>query len=167
MRRPNLTLCMIAHDESETLTRALMSAQGGYDDLVVAVGSLASPVTVALARQWGARLTLHQAACDREGRLSDFAAARNTAIRSVQTEYWWWMDADEIALSGTASFLRNAIKGRPRWGIAGLTCQGVRKWFRPRLVPRDSLHVWQRAVHEILLTPNGCLPVPGVVFHHS
>jgi tetratricopeptide (TPR) repeat protein len=34
------------------------------------------------------------------------------------------------------------------------------------LAPLDSLHVWHGAVHEMLLTPNGCLPVPDISFHH-
>ena len=101
----SVALCMIAHDEGEILNRALVSAKGGFDELIIAFGNCAHSATTEVAQRWNARIVTHPFT-DANGIINNFAGARNAAIRATKSEYWWWMDADEIALPGTILELR-------------------------------------------------------------
>ena len=83
-----LSLCMIVKNEEAVLTRVLASAIQFADEILVAdTGS--TDRTVEIARQYTKHI-YHYPWND------DFAAARNFICEKVSTEYWIWLDADDI-----------------------------------------------------------------------
>ena len=83
-----LSLCMIVKNEEAVLTRVLASAIQFADEILVAdTGS--TDRTVEIARQYTKHI-YHYPWND------DFAAARNFICEKVSTEYWMWLDADDI-----------------------------------------------------------------------
>ena len=83
-----LSLCMIVKNEEAVLTRVLTSAIQFADEILVAdTGS--TDRTVEIARQYTKHI-YHYPWND------DFAAARNFICEKVSTEYWIWLDADDI-----------------------------------------------------------------------
>ena len=83
-----LSLCMIVKNEEAVLTRVLTSAIQFADEILVAdTGS--TDRTVEIARQYTKHI-YHYPWND------DFAAARNFICEKVSTEYWMWLDADDI-----------------------------------------------------------------------
>lgn len=156
----SLALCIIVRDEAERLERALASASGGFDELVVLdSGSVDGSRDV--ARIWGAKLLVWPRAA-----VFDFASARNMTISCAHTDYWWWMDADEVAAEGTVEQLRSQAGARPRHAVAGVTRDRGTRWLRPRLAPRDAEHRWFGACHEWLHVPHGSVSEERIVFDH-
>ena len=83
-----LSLCMIVKNEEAVLTRVLASAIQFADEILVAdTGS--TDRTVEIARQYTKHI-YHYPWND------DFAAARNFICEKVTTEYWMWLDADDV-----------------------------------------------------------------------
>ena len=83
-----LSLCMIVKNEEAVLTRVLASAIQFADEILVAdTGS--TDRTVEISRQYTKHI-YHYPWND------DFAAARNFICEKVSTEYWMWLDADDI-----------------------------------------------------------------------
>jgi hypothetical protein len=161
----SLTLCVIVRDEEERLAAALTSAHGGYDDLVV-VDTGSRDGSREVARRFGGQVIVFKAANDANGTLLNFAAARNVALSAARGRYWWWMDADEVALSGTVDRLREIARGGITHAVRGVTREGGTRWLRTRLAPRDGRHVWAGPVHEWITTPNGWVDDARIVFDH-
>ena len=89
-----LSLCMIVKNEEAVLTRVLASAIQFADEILVAdTGS--TDRTVEIARQYTKHI-YHYPWND------DFAAARNFICEKVTTEYWMWLDADDVVRSALA-----------------------------------------------------------------
>ena len=83
-----LSLCMIVKNEEAVLTRVLASAIQFADEILIAdTGS--TDRTVEIARQYTKHI-YHYPWND------DFAAARNFICEKVTTEYWMWLDADDV-----------------------------------------------------------------------
>ena len=84
-----LSLCMIVKNKEAVLTRVLASAIQFADEILVAdTGS--TDRTVEIAQQYTKHI-YHYPWND------DFAAARNFICEKVSTEYWMWLDADDIS----------------------------------------------------------------------
>ena len=160
-----LSLCVIVRDEEELLVRALASAQRGYDELVV-VDTGSRDGSRHVARRFGARVIEFTNANGADGTLLDFAAARNVALTAASGDYWWWMDADEVAVPGTVNRLRELAHEGPANAVRGVTRDGGTRWLRTRLAPRDGRHVWAGAVHEWVQAPNGWVDDAQVAFDH-
>lgn len=165
MHGTSLALCMIVRDGAAELPRALDSARGGWDQLIV-VDTGSKDASVAIARRHGAEVHSFTAANDTDGTLLDFARARNVATSHARTAYWWWMDADDVAAPGTVATLRAAVAKRPKGTVLGVTDNGRSRWFRARLAPNDGRHLWRGAVHEWLVAPKGTTYDARLIFHH-
>ena len=160
----SLSLCVIARNEGELLARALNSARGGFDELIVVdTGSIKD---VPELQSHGARVVPYQGPLAPDGTLLDFAQARNTALAHVRTTWWWWMDADEVALSGTVERLRRHAMERSEPVLHGVTHDGRTRWYRARLVRSGRGHEWVGACHEWVRGPGPARSDPGVVFEH-
>ena len=84
----SLTLCMIVKNEEAVLERILQSVSGIVDKILIAdTGS--SDRTKEIAEQY-ASWVFDFPWCD------DFSAARNFLVEKVCTDYWMWLDADDV-----------------------------------------------------------------------
>ncbi|MDA0748284.1 MAG: glycosyltransferase, partial [bacterium] len=95
-----ISVCMIARDEADFLSRCLESVQGLADEIVVGdTGS--SDATMEVARAAGARVL--------EVRWSgDFAAARNAVLEEVRCDWVLVVDCDEVLSPEDLGAIRKA-----------------------------------------------------------
>ena len=82
------TLCMIVKNEETVLERILKPIADIMDVILIAdTGS--SDRTKEIAKQYASQV-FDFPWCD------DFSAARNFLLEKVRTDYWMWLDADDI-----------------------------------------------------------------------
>ena len=104
LRRPQLSLCMIARDEAAFLGQCLQSVAGLVDEIVV-VDTGSSDDTVTVAGRAGARV-FSQAWDD------DFSKARNRSIAEAKGEWILVLDCDEVLAAQDHARLRQLLAGR-------------------------------------------------------
>lgn len=84
----SLTLCMIVKNEEAVLERILNPVSEIVDEILIAdTGS--SDRTKEIAGQYTSQV-FDFPWCD------DFSAARNFLVEKVHTDYWMWLDADDV-----------------------------------------------------------------------
>ena len=84
----SLTLCMIVKNEEAVLERILNPVSEIVDEILIAdTGS--SDRTKEITGQYTSQV-FDFPWCD------DFSAARNFLVEKVRTDYWMWLDADDV-----------------------------------------------------------------------
>ena len=84
----SLSLCMIVKNEEAVLERILKPISEIMDEILIAdTGS--SDRTKEIAEQYTSQI-FDFVWCD------DFSAARNFLVEKVCTDYWMWLDADDV-----------------------------------------------------------------------
>ena len=84
----SLSLCMIVKNEEAVLERILKPISEIMDEILIAdTGS--SDRTKEIAEQYTSQI-FDFVWCD------DFSAARNFLVEKVRTDYWMWLDADDV-----------------------------------------------------------------------
>jgi tetratricopeptide (TPR) repeat protein len=154
--RPTLGACLIVRNEAENLPDCLASLQGC--DAVVVVDTGSSDDTVTVASRWGAQV--HEIAWP-----GDFAAARNTALGFLSTDWVLVIDADERLVGGIDA-VRASIDahGSRRTVLCPAVANladgaGGGTVFRVgRCFARNPLHRYKGRLHE-RLTANDGLPL--------
>ncbi|MCB0112026.1 MAG: glycosyltransferase, partial [Caldilineaceae bacterium] len=137
---------------AETLPRVLGSIATAVDEIVV-VDTGSPDDTVQVARRYTDRVFPFPW-------IDDFAAARQFAFDQVQSDWVFWLDADDVVLSAAqirsqihaapatvAGYLWPYIVGRDAHGHS--TCQ----FWRERCVRNDGRFRWVGRVHEVLCGP--------------
>src|SRR5437764_5745246 len=100
-----ISACMIVRDEAHLLGRCLKSFQGAFDELnVVDTGSRDG--TPAIAADFGARLRSFTGCNGEDGKIRDFALARNVSLDMATHDWLIWMDADDVLQPGGADKFR-------------------------------------------------------------
>lgn len=97
-----ISLCLIAKDESANLPRLFESARGAADEIIV-VDTGSTDDTVAIARSAGATVVQIKWR-------SDFAAAKNEALRHAAGQWIFFVDADMALAEGHAAKIRRAVE---------------------------------------------------------
>ncbi len=142
---PKLSLCLIARDEEANLPRCLASAAGWVDEIVL-VDTGSRDRTVAVAREYGARV-FH------EPWRADFALHRNQGIERARGAGALVLDADEELAPAGREFLRGELGrgGADLWEVEILHLAadgGHGLQFTPRLLRRASGARFTGAIHE-------------------
>lgn len=161
-----VSLAMIVRNEEGTLHRCLSTVRDLVDEVVV-VDTGSSDATVAVARQFGARIF-------EETWTDDFARARNVAFGHVGSDYIFWLDADDVLLEEDRqrfTVLREHLDARATGytmvydyarDAAGVS---LLRFRLPRIVRRSAGFRWVGRVHEYLEGPGPLLPADVVVTH--
>lgn len=166
--KPTISLCMIVRDEERFLRPCLESVRGVVDEMVV-VDTGSRDSTVAIAKEFGARV-LEYAWND------DFAAARNQALRAAKGRWMLALDADERLDAGSASHIREASRrGDCEVGFlkfVNVTEQGPsgQEWLAPRLYRIRAGMRYIGRIHEQVVQPPGRIRsrvIDAVVYHHG
>lgn len=158
-----ISACLIIRDEASTLEACLDSLAGHVDEIVV-VDTGSKDSSPEIAKRMGA-LVVHWTGCnDEQGRIADFAAARNKSLELATHDWVFWVDGDDVVKE--AHRLRELVEQAPDGPVSYLMpyeyahdkagrCRVLQ--VRERLLYPRKDFVWQVPVHE------GCLPRPGVV----
>jgi glycosyltransferase involved in cell wall biosynthesis len=99
----NVSLCMIAKNESKYIGNCLRSVRPFVDEIIV-VDTGSTDDTKEICREHGA-IVLEYAWRD------DFASARNVGLQHATGDWIFWLDADEEVDQGDAQKLRDYITG--------------------------------------------------------
>ena len=94
-----VSLCMIARNEADTLSRCLSSAAGLADEIIV-VDTGSDDNTREIARELNAQVHEFQW-------VDDFAAARNESLRHATGDWILWLDGDEYFDAANRAQLRH------------------------------------------------------------
>lgn len=161
-----LGLCMIVKNESDVLARVLDSARSFVDEIVVVdTGSTDDTANIALGYtdkvytfEW----------CD------DFAAARNFALSKITTDYWIWLDADDVVPpesgKAIARFMRAAdgsVDAVMLPYVLGVDDRGkpTFSYFRERIIKNSPSMVWRGRVHEAVAVHGNVVYLKNRIMH--
>lgn len=159
----SLSVCMIVRDEERVIERCLDSIAGLYDELcVVDTGSVDR--TGERLRRYGAWVRVDTSCNGADGRIADFAMARNAALAMATGDWILQIDADEVLESGHA-LLRSRIESsrgsigvRMRWDDT--------EWISARLFRRADARTYRSAIHEYLECVGGFAIERGIVIRN-
>lgn len=100
----SLSLCMIVKNEADVLPRILSPMTNIADHILIAdTGSVDQ--TKEIACKYGAQV-FDFPWCE------DFSAARNFLLEKVRTDYWMWLDADDLITPANLTLL-SSLKSSP------------------------------------------------------
>lgn len=161
-----LGLCMIVKNESEVLEKVLSSAVSFVDEIVI-VDTGSTDDTVEIAKKFTDKVYFFEWK-------DDFALARNFALSKIESDYWIWLDADDIVPKETAE------------GIAEYKCNfdgtvdvimlpyvvemqedGSPKfsYYRERIIKNKPDYFWQGRVHEVVQPHGKVVKLPLSIVH--
>lgn len=157
---PGLTVCMIVRDEARTLGRCLASIAGLYDELcVVDTGSSDDSVAVLLSH--GARVITDTSCNGEDGRIVDFARARNAVLAIATGDWILQIDADEVLAEGHEHVLESLVGGHACVAVT-IESDGAR-WTSGRLFERRRISRYCSPVHEYVEYEGRTRKVAGIV----
>lgn len=161
-----LGLSMIVKNESEVLGRVLGAISLVADEIVI-VDTGSTDDTVAIARRYTDKVFSFEWA-------DDFAAARNFALSKCTTDYWLWLDADDIVpaktVAGISRFMRSAdgtVDAVMLPYVVGKTADGkpAYSYYRERILKRKPEHAWSGLVHEAVAPVGNVVRLPLPIVH--
>ena len=162
----SLSLCMDRKNEEAVLERILKPVSQMMDAILIAdTGS--SDRTKEIAEQYTSQV-FDFPWCD------DFSAPRNFLLEKVRTDYWMWLDADDVLDeenleklkslketldSGTDVVMMEYAVGFDQSGRTTFS------YFRERIMKTSRNFRWNGAVHETVI-PEGNIIYSDVVIRH-
>ena len=162
----SLSLCMIVKNEEAVLERILKPVSQVMDAILIAdTGS--SDRTKEIAEQYTS-LVYDFPWCD------DFSAPRNFLLEKVRTDYWMWLDADDVLDEENLEKLKSLKETLdPGTDVvmmeyaAGFDQSGrtTFSYFRERIMKTSRNFRWNGAVHETVI-PEGNIIYSDVVIRH-
>ena len=144
-----LGLCMIVKNESETLRRVLDSAAIFADEIVI-VDTGSTDDTASVAKEYTDKVY------DFEW-INDFSAARNFAISKLSTDYFIWLDGDDLVPEQTARAIKRFMRGETGTTdavmmpyVLGYRADGkpTFSYLRERIIKNDGRFPFKGRVHE-------------------
>lgn len=148
---PRLSLCLIARDEGDVVSRCLESARP-YVDEIVLVDTGSSDDTRARAKASGARIVTRTWT-------DDFSAARNASLAEATGDWILVLDADEWIEGGvTPAELRRRLETSEAEALSvemhdRVDGGGLRRYSLVRLFRNRPEHRYQGEIHE-QITPS-------------
>ena len=162
----SLTLCMIVKNEEAVLERILSPVSEIVDEILIAdTGS--SDRTKELAGQYTS-LVFDFPWCN------DFSAARNFLVEKVHTDYWMWLDADDILneenlekLKLLKASLDKKVDVVMMDYAAGFDADEkvIFSYYRERILKTSGNFRWSGRVHEAIM-PKGNIFYSDIEIQH-
>ena len=158
-RDQNISACLIVRDEARVLSRCLESLEGAYDQLcIVDTGSFDD--TPKIAKEFGAKFKRFTACNDPEGRIMDFALARNECLAMATGAWVLSIDADEILAKSSAERIRWHVQNDKSAAVRVRLRSRRTEWLAVRLFRNHPKHRFRNRIHE-------WLPIAGRIAEDS
>lgn len=156
---------MIVKNECDTLPRALENIRDAVDEIVI-VDTGSTDGTQAIADRYADRL-LDFAWCD------DFSAARNYALAHCTTDYFMWLDADDVVPKKTTAAIKRLFKSDalpevimlPYVAAVDEYGKPVFSYCRERIIKNRSGYLWQGRVHEAIAPRQSVIYLNAPIIH--
>lgn len=147
VKRPTISLALIAKNEEKNLPRLLKSVEGCFDEIVL-VDTGSTDSTKLIAEQNGCKVY------DFEW-VNDFSAARNFAFSKTTKDYVFWIDCDDC-LEGRDAFIEWRNHAMEFLDFAFATyhyaldkdLNPVVSFVRERVMKKSLNPQWQYPLHE-------------------
>lgn len=136
-KKPKLTAIILTKNEEKNIAECMASVQ--WADEVVVFDAFSQDGTVEMARESGAKVLQHP--------FRNFAQQRNAALDAVDSDWVFFVDADERATPELAAEIRRAIQDESRSG-----------WWVPRhnyIFGRVIRHAGWYPDHQLRLLRQG------------
>jgi glycosyltransferase involved in cell wall biosynthesis len=156
---------MIVRDEERVLRRCLESLNGVYDELCV-VDTGSKDGTLALAERFGATTRVFVGCNGPDGRIRDFALARNAALDLSTGDWVLWIDADEVLEPGGAARIRRHVREDRTAAVRVSMRWDEGRWFSTRLFKRNARHRFAGRVHEYVTLSGEIVSDPRIVIRN-
>lgn len=161
-----LTIIILTRNEAAHIEACLLSL--AWADRIVVFDSFSTDGTDHLAKQHGAELW--------QNPFENYAQQRNDALSAVQTDWVFFVDADERATPQLATEVAQVIRHNPQMGwyaprhnyIFGKLTLGA-GWFpdyQLRLFRHGRVH-YERPVHEIAVVDGAIGYLQNPLIHHN
>jgi glycosyltransferase involved in cell wall biosynthesis len=168
-----VSLCMIVKDEERFLADALRSIAGVVDEVCI-VDTGSSDRTVAIAEEFGARVT-HLPWND------DFAHARNASLAMATRRWIIVLDADERLTPGSAEALRKIGQSSAQYRGYWISCRNLNDDIKGsgaisntivRIFPNDRRIRYRNVIHEFVALDGSDAGIPSdiapiEIIHHG
>jgi hypothetical protein len=166
LQSPELTAVILTLNEAEHIWACIESLH--WADRVVVFDSYSQDETLALAQAAGAKVLQSQ--------FENYAQQRNAALDAIQTDWVFFVDADERGTEKLSQEIRRVIAERPEMGwyvprhnyIFGKLTLGA-GWYpdyQLRLFRHDRVR-YERPVHEIAMVDGAIGHLENVLIHHN
>ena len=161
-----LTAVVLTLNEAEHVAQCVESLS--WADRVVVFDAFSDDETVALARKAGAQVM--------QEAFENFAQQRNAALEAVDTDWVFFVDADERGTTALAQEVRHVIDNRPETGwyvprlnyIFGRLTRGA-GWFpdyQLRLFQQGKVR-YERPVHEVAVVDGQIGYLENTLLHYN
>ncbi len=161
-----LTAVILTLNEAEHIQACIESLN--WADLIVVFDSFSRDATCDLARQVGATVFQHK--------FENYAQQRNAALKAIQTDWVFFVDADERGTPDLATEIRQKIATRPEMGwqvprhnyIFGKLTQGA-GWYpdyQSRLFKHGKVR-YEREVHELAVVDGDVGQLTNPLIHYN
>ncbi len=162
--RPRLSVCMIVRNEAHTLPRCLQSIAGLYDELCI-VDTGSTDDTLELAARYGAKTSRFTDCNGPDGKIVNFALARDAALALASGDWVLQIDADEILESGAE--VLHELLSLAKADYLGVTMRSEGgEWSSGRLFRRAKALGYRSPIHEYLEVDGPFAKVPQIVIHN-
>lgn len=166
MSAPQLTAVILTLNEADHIQACIQSL--AWADRVVLFDSFSQDDTVALATAVGAEIY--------QSPFENYAQQRNAALAAIQTDWVFFVDADERATAMLADEIRQVIQHRPEHGwsvprhnyIFGRLTKGA-GWYpdyQARLFKHGYVK-YERAVHELAVVNGDTGQLQHPLLHYN
>ena len=163
-----ISLCMIVKNEEKVLARCLDSIRSAVEEIII-VDTGSTDRTKEIAARYTKQI--YDFAWQ-----DDFSAARNESFSKAKMDYLLWLDADDVIESEQLQALIR-LKEELSPQVQTVMMQyhtafdedgrAVFRYYRERLVRRDSHPVWKGRVHEAIDYSGPVLYSDIVISHRS
>ena len=165
-RRPRLTAIILTLNEAAHIQACIQSL--AWADEVVVFDSYSQDDTVDMARKAGATVF--------QSKFENYAQQRNAALAAVDTDWVFFVDADERGTPELEKEIRHVIAERPEMGwyvprhnyIFGKLTQGA-GWYpdhQARLFKHGNVR-YERPVHELAVVDGAVGYLENAVTHYN
>ncbi len=163
---PRLTAVILTLNEEEHIQACIESLS--WTDEVVVFDSYSNDGTVEIAQETGAVVF--------QSKFENYAQQRNAALQAIETDWVFFVDADERATNELKTEIHQVIATRPEMGwyvprhnyIFGKLTQGA-GWFpdyQARLFKHDKVH-YERPVHELAVVDGDIGHLQNPLTHYN
>lgn len=164
--RPTITLCLIAKNEENNIPNLFDSIRGCFDEIhFTDTGSTDN--TIEVAKEWAQRIET-PIKIKNFTWIDDFAAARNESIKDVKTDFWMWLDLDDV-LTDAKNFIqwRNYAMEFCDYWLATYDYavnekgESICTFSRERVFRSNKGFKWKHFIHEGCITDNMAAIIPS------
>ena len=161
-KKPTISACMIVKNEEALILTCLNSIKNAVDEIVI-VDTGSTDNTVALAKNFGARVYSH-------AWNDSFSEARNHSLRYASGDWILQIDADEELEQADIPTLRQAIDNAHYNGVVVSiisTINNSRHTFYNTRVFRRGKAFYQDIIHEQIIVEGEQMPTEIRLYHHG